>query len=218
MTINRALSRLVNQGLRSSMCPLCHVAHKLDREYMWHFFDEYSDSGEAIDQLRAAGGFCAGHAAQLRAIEVDGLSSTLGISTTYLETLEGISRDLDTADPTRELPPRAPCPACAYRDDGLARQAAYLHAVLDESETARERFSTGPGLCLGHLRVAWAAAAGDEQRSRVLAVDRNVLSGLAAALREHIRDNSDGRRPVNTTDPPAWELAIHLTAGWPAPR
>jgi hypothetical protein len=216
VTINRALSRLVNQGLRSAMCPLCHVAHKLDREYMWHFFDAYSDSGRAIDELRASGGFCAEHAAQLRAIEVDGLSSTLGISTVYLETLEGIARDLDAADPARDLPPRAPCPACSYRDEGLARQATYLHAVLDESENARERFAAGPGLCLGHLRVAWTAASDDEQRARTLAVERAALTAAVAALREHVHNSSDGRRPATTAESPAWERAIYVTAGWPA--
>ena len=218
MTINRALSRLVNQGLRSEVCPLCHVAHKLDREYMWHFFDEYSDSGRAIDELRAAGGFCAEQAAQLRAIEVDGLSSTLGISAVYLETLEGIARDLDAADPARDLPSRAPCPACAYRDEGLASQATYLHVVLDESEKARESFAAGPGLCLGHLRVAWAAASDDEQRARTLAVERDALTAVLAELREHIHDSSDGRRPAATADLSAWERAIYLTGGWPAPR
>jgi hypothetical protein len=217
VTINRALSRLVNQGLRSAMCPLCHVAHKLDREYMWHFFDAYSDSGRAIDELRASGGLCAEHAAQLRAIEVDGLSSTLGISTVYLETLEGIARELDAVDPARDLPPRAACPACAYRDDGLARQATYLHAVLDESENARERFAGGPGLCLAHLRVAWAAASDDEQRARMLAVERDALRGVLVALRQHIHDSSDGRRPADAPEPPAWKRAIHVTAGWPAP-
>ena len=42
---------MLNQGLRAPTCPLCHVAHKLDREYIWHFFDGYSDSGEAMDEL-----------------------------------------------------------------------------------------------------------------------------------------------------------------------
>jgi hypothetical protein len=26
---------MLNQGLRAPTCPLCHVAHKLDREYIW---------------------------------------------------------------------------------------------------------------------------------------------------------------------------------------
>jgi hypothetical protein len=39
---NSALTRWLKQGLTRGMCPLCRVAHKADREYLWHFFEEYS--------------------------------------------------------------------------------------------------------------------------------------------------------------------------------
>jgi hypothetical protein len=38
------------------MCPLCRVAHKADREYIWHFYDEGADQGDSIDELRRSCG------------------------------------------------------------------------------------------------------------------------------------------------------------------
>ena len=181
MTLNRALTRLLNQGLRAPTCPLCHVAHKLDREYMWHFFDGYADSGEAIDALRAARGFCAAHADQLRILEVDGTGSTLGLSTVYVETLEGVLADLDAAAARGALARTAACPACAYRDAELERQAGYLHALLDESEDARAAFTDGPGVCLAHLPLAFTAAASDEQRARLLEAGL-LIGGLVCLI------------------------------------
>ena len=48
------------------MCPLCRVAHKADREYIWHFFDVGADQGESLDTVRHAFGFCAEHIEMLR--------------------------------------------------------------------------------------------------------------------------------------------------------
>jgi hypothetical protein len=35
---------------------LCRAAHKLDREYLWHFFDEPSSGEAAVDEVSAARG------------------------------------------------------------------------------------------------------------------------------------------------------------------
>src|SRR5581483_3430654 len=82
-----ALTSWLRQGLRSGMCPLCRVAHKADREYNWHFFDEGADCDDQIDQVRAAYGFCSEHVEMLRRLEMEGLDSTLAISTMFADAL-----------------------------------------------------------------------------------------------------------------------------------
>ena len=79
----RARSGLAAPGLRAGMCPLCRVPHKADREYIWHFFDEGAGQGESIDTVRRACRFCGGHVEMLRRIEVDGMNSTLSLSTLF---------------------------------------------------------------------------------------------------------------------------------------
>lgn len=84
----------LRQGLRSGMCLLCRVAHKADREYIWHLFDEGSDQQESIEAVRHACGFCDQHIEMLRRIETDGLKSTLAISTMFSDVVAGIVEDL----------------------------------------------------------------------------------------------------------------------------
>ncbi|MGH2859382.1 MAG: hypothetical protein ACRDMJ_18065, partial [Solirubrobacteraceae bacterium] len=88
------LTRWLRQGLERGMCPLCRVVHKVDREYMWYFFDERSSDEAVLDEVAAARGLCAEHAEQLRLIEVEGAKSTLAISDVYVHVLERLEADL----------------------------------------------------------------------------------------------------------------------------
>src|SRR3984885_11040306 len=71
-----AVTSWLRQGLASRMCPMCRVAHKADREYMWHFYDEQSNDMDAIHRVRRAFGFCAEHIEMLRRIDVEGMKTT----------------------------------------------------------------------------------------------------------------------------------------------
>ena len=208
MTTSTALTRWLRQGLALGVCPLCRVAHKLDREFIWYFSDEYSAHGEVIDALSDAGGFCSEHAEQLRRLEVDGLRSTLGITLTYLDTLERVASELDSLRASERFG-RAQCPACAHRAEGVRKNATYLLADIDESERTRARFLSSPGMCLPHFEQVWAIADG-AQRELLLDVQRRALSEVVGALRKDVeRQGSEQCR--------AWARAIALTAGWPAP-
>src|SRR5579859_5701343 len=44
-----AVTSWLRQGLSGGICPLCRVAHKADREYIWQFYDERSNDGAVID-------------------------------------------------------------------------------------------------------------------------------------------------------------------------
>ncbi len=210
-----ALTRFLKQGLARAMCPLCRVAHKVDTEYIWYFFDEYSGDKETLDALRRARGFCAEHADALRRLEVDGFKSTLGISTTYLDTIEGLVEEFASLRVGGSLPTAA-CPACAYRQEEVQRNAGYLLAEIGESEQSRQRFLDGPGLCMPHLALVWPLAGSDE-RLLLLEIERRNMEQLAADLREHIRkQGAEAKEEQPGAEADAWERALRITAGWPA--
>ena len=140
MPPNSALTSFIKLGLKRGICPLCRVAYKMDGEYMWAFFDDYSSDDSTRDRLREARGFCAEHAERLRRLEAEGLRSNLGISNVYLDTLQGLEEVLDSLDLGEDLGVGEPCPACTYRDEEVEKNARYL---LEEVEAngvvARER-------------------------------------------------------------------------------
>jgi hypothetical protein len=214
--ISGALTRWLKQGLARGECPLCRVAHKAEREYLWYFFDEYSTHGEALDEVRAAQGFCAAHADALRRIEVDGLQSTLGISETYEDTLTGLLEQLDELGRGRAFH-RAQCPACTRRDDEVRRNAGYLIALLREDARSAERFASSPGLCVDHFALAHTAAAPDrEMRRWLLDVERKAVRVLRDELSEHLRkQGAEARDEPSGPEADAWQRALWLTGGWP---
>ena len=110
-----AVTSWLRQGLASGICPLCRVAHKADREYIWHFYDERSNDMSAVDEVRRAFGFCAEHIEMLRRIDVEEMKTTLSIGVLFADTFGGIVDQLRALGPDAAFEP-APCPACASRE------------------------------------------------------------------------------------------------------
>jgi hypothetical protein len=211
-----ALTRFLKQGLARGMCPLCRVAHKLETEYIWYFFDEYSTETETLDALRRARGLCASHAEAVRHLEVDGFKSTLGLATTYLDTMEGLAEEFAGLRP-RDYFATGPCPACAYRDEGVEKNAAYLLQEIAGDQRSREAFLGGPGLCMPHFELVWSVANTDE-RQLLIDVERRTIEQLVSDLREHIRkQGAEFRDEPAGREADSWERALAFTAGWPAP-
>jgi hypothetical protein len=198
------------------MCPLCRVEHKLDGEFMWYFFDEYSGQDWALDELRRSCGFCREHADKLRRIEVEGLRSTLGISKVYVDTLEGIAAELDALAAGDDVV-HAECPACANREEGVRVNARYLLDELAESERSRQLFVESPGLCMRHFDLVWEAAEVDVERTLVLEVQRHSVSVLLDDLKEHVAKHDHLRKhEPKGTEADSWLRAVRFTAGWRA--
>jgi hypothetical protein len=191
------------------------VAHKAEKEYLWYFFDEYSGQDRALDELRAAHGFCLRHASGLRRIEVDNLKSTLGISETYEDALTGIAEQLALLRPGAPLRQET-CPACAKRDEEVRGNARHLVAMLTENERDRERYSRSPGLCMRHFALAWPAA-GDGMAAALLAeVQRRSVDAIREQLAEHIRkQGAEARGEAPGAEADAWQRALLITGGWP---
>ena len=184
---------------------------------MWHFFDEGADQGESIDELRSACGFCSEHIEMLRRIEIDGMQSTLGLSTTFADVFGGIVEDMQALTPGEPVR-RAPCPACVNRARYLQTNARYLLDELATSPGHRDTFKRSPGLCFAHFELVWDAAQTQDDRELILAVQGAAARSVLDDLNEHVRkhDNKFRHEPKGA-ERDSWQRAILMTAGWPAP-
>lgn len=198
-------------------CPLCRVEHKTNREYIWHFFDEGADRGDAIDAVSQACGVRATHIEMLRRIEVDGMKSTLGISTMFADTFAEIVKGLESLTPEAEFR-RSLCPACANRAERLRANVGYLLDLLATSPGSGERFAASPGLCFVHFELVWELAPARQDLEPILEVQRKAARSLLHDLQECVRKQDDRyRHEPKGSERDAWLNAIHLTAGWSPP-
>ena len=215
MPPNSALTRFIKQGLSRGVCPLCRVAYKMDGEYMWAFFDEYSQSDSTLDELRRARGFCADHAERLRRLEVEGLHSNLGISNVYLDTLRGLAEQLQSLRPGSALAAREKCPACRYRDDEVERNARYLLEEIVSNSSSRERFLHSNGLCFPHFEMVWERAEDLVEQELLLELQGRVVAEVVNDLAENIRKQGhEVEGGPSERESTSWQRAIYVTAGW----
>lgn len=211
------LTSWLRQGLRMGICPLCRVAHKADREYIWHFFDEGADRGESIDDLCRAYGFCREHIDMLCRIEIGGMHSSLGVSTMFLDLFTGILHDLETLSPDSDFQ-RGACPACSNREARLSANAQYLLDELATNPSLRAGFEQSPGLCFGHFELVWSMTESNDERRLLQRVQHTAATGLLSDLSEHVRKHDHRfRSEPKGAERDSWQRAIFMTAGWPPP-
>ena len=183
-----AVTSWLRQGLVNGMCPLCRVAHKADREYIWHFYDERSNDMAAVEEVRRAFGFCAEHMDMLRRIDVEDMKTTLSISALLADTFAGIVEELEGLSPDAAFEP-AQCPACASREGYLHRNALYLLDMLASTAGYRNTFEASAGLCFPHFQADLAARS-DTERSRAAAISaargHAVLPVIPAGARSEV--------------------------------
>ncbi|HTZ63347.1 MAG TPA: DUF6062 family protein [Solirubrobacteraceae bacterium] len=213
-----ALTRWLRQGLMYGICPLCRAHHKLDREYIWGFFDQWSMRDDVVEQFARARGFCADHARQLCRIEVDAMRTTIGVTDVYLATVERLLADLASLLPAAGALSEERCPACAYREQGIADNVRYLLDELVGDGEFRERLAAGSGLCVPHFRIAWQASQTSEQRQHLAVVEHTAALRLAGELREHARkQRAEAAGEPAGPEADSWQRAIWMSSGWPAP-
>ena len=212
-----AVTSWLRQGLAGGVCPLCRVAHKADREFIWHFYDERSNDMGAVDEVRRAFGFCAEHIEMLRRIDVEDMKTTLSISVLFADAFTGIVEQLRALSPDVAFEP-AQCPACASRDEYLHRNARYMLDLMATTRGYRNTFEASPGLCFPHFKLAWQLARTRGDRELLLSVQQEAADFLLQELREHVRKHDDKyRHEPKGSERDSWQRAIFLTTGWPAP-
>ncbi|HTU85051.1 MAG TPA: DUF6062 family protein [Solirubrobacteraceae bacterium] len=199
------------------MCPLCRVAHKADREYIWHFYDEQSNNMEAIEEVQHAYGFCTEHIEMLRRIDIENMKTTLSISVLFADTFAGIVEQLGALSPDAAFEPSR-CPRCSSRADYLERNARYLLDMIATNQGYRNMFESSTGLCFPHFELVWRLASTSSDRETLLTVQRTVATSLLHELNEDVRkhDNKYRHEPKGA-EQDSWLRAILLTTGWPPP-
>ena len=214
---NSALTRWLRQGIDLGICPLCRVAHKADREYIWNF-SETGLGGEAtVQALAHARGFCAMHASMLERIDRQ-MQSMLGVATAYAELFGELISEL-AAIQIQGTCERVLCPACANRGAAVADNARYLLALLDApAGIVADRYPSSPGLCFPHFAAVWNAGGSARARRLLLDVQRRAVEQIHGDLLEFIRkEGVEARHEPRAGEQDSWQRAIQLTAGWPPP-
>lgn len=212
-----AVTSWLRQGLASGMCPLCRVAHKADREYMWHFYDERSNDMDAVEEVRRAFGFCAEHIEMLRRIDVEDMKTTLSISVLFADAFTGMVEQLQALSPDVPFEP-ARCPACASRDQYLHRNVQYLLDLMATTPGYRTKFESSAGLCFPHFGLAWQLARTRGDRELLLSVQKDAAGTLLHELDEHVRKHEARyRHEAKGPERDSWQRAIWVTTGWPPP-
>ncbi len=212
------LTRWLRQGIERRMCPLCRVAHKADREYMWHFSEEGFGDEATVEALARAHGFCAEHADMLRRIDFE-MSSMLGISTIYADLFADLAAELAALD-VKQPCARGACPACTNRDTALRKNARNLLATLTATAGAiAENFPSSPGMCFPHFELVWASGGTPQVRELIRDVQRRAVDDALGDLREYIRkEGAEFKHEPRGSEQDAWRRARLLAEGWPAPK
>jgi hypothetical protein len=220
-------------------CPVCRIVNQRVDDYLRGLYYEKVNDINLRQQLRSSRGFCSEHAwSALR----PGVGDALGVSIIYHDVLTNILRELpaDTQQPgggrwgnflsrlprslgetiktaQEALRPKARCLACVQRDEISALVIQELSEGLRDPTRSEELIpvlGASDGLCLPHLRRAFAAQADDRALMALTRLTRQKLEALDAELAEYIRKNDyrfQGEAFGSERD--AWKRAIALAAG-----
>ena len=200
-------------------CPICALtARALERFFGGLVYERVNDRG-LREAIRRAYGLCATHGVMLREAR-----SALGIAIIQRDVLRAAAAAI--AAPTRTgrgwresllgrqadgpLAPGGPCVACQLADETADLWSGVLAQHYAE---LRPDLQASGGLCLGHLRVAFATAPAEVAgalREDQLAIWARLEAELDEFIRKH--DHQFADEPVGA-ERDAWARATALLAG-----
>ena len=184
------------EALEGPGCPICFLAKRTVRRYLEAYCSESVTDVQARERIRSAQGFCTRHAHQF----LD-LQDSLAVAITYADVLSTLTRELERpseggkesaglgrllrrARRAGALTPGAPCPACEEQWVSEHRYAQAL--VVHMGGELAERLQGSRGLCLPHLRLAFAQA-DDGGRELLAEAHRRAWTELHGHLEEIVR-------------------------------
>ncbi|MCS6843608.1 MAG: DUF6062 family protein [Caldilineales bacterium] len=214
----------LQEALRGGGCALCWLSHRAGYRYLDSFSYESVNDPGLRNRLQASHGLCRQHAWALAGMR----GSSLGVAIVYRDVLGvleqavqgsgksgGLLALFKGSEEGTSLPsPSQPCPACEAEAEATQRYLAVLLNALDRAEVAQAFVAAG-GLCYGHLRQAFDAAA-PQQWQRLRASQLAVYEGLRNELQEFIRKNDYRFRDEGFgAEGDSWRRAVAAVVGLP---
>jgi hypothetical protein len=213
-------------AFQQSGCAVCHLLRRDEKQYLSSLLYEYVTEWDVHQAMRAARGFCARHAAQLKSTG----EGVLGIAVLYVTALDEVIKTLDaapTAAPmlkrlsgqsaattlSAKLANARDCPCCQAMHAAEGRYLDILVAGLEKPEFLAA-YQHSSGVCLPHLR-RWLPLINDaNQLKQVVAHQQTVWANLKAELQLFIaKYGADWQGEPIGAEGDAWARAILALAG-----
>lgn len=215
------------EAFQQQGCAVCRLLQRDEKQYLSSLLYEYVTEWNVHRDMRAARGFCARHAAQLKSTG----EGVLGIAVLYVTALDEVVKILDhtpTAPVTMlkrlsgqpfgaalsgRLENEQPCPCCHAMQNSERRYLDILTAGF-----ATPEFMTGyqqsDGLCLPHIRRLLPVITDAAHLKSVIAHQKNVWAALKAELQLFIaKYGADWRGEPIGAEGDAWARAIAALSG-----
>lgn len=200
----------LRDALQAPGCAVCRLAEEAVHGYQRSLLHENVNDPEARAQIVRSGGFCHEHAWRL--VEHRDLLGTAIIHRDLVARFRDQLRSAPSGvSAGREGRRRAPCPACATRDETTRTAVRVLRDFFGESDL-RERFDASDGLCRRHFAQALQVWAGPADA--LIEAQAASLARLLQQLDELIRkqDYRFSHEPVGE-ERNSWLRAIAAVSG-----
>lgn len=214
----------VKDALAEGGCPVCRVAYKRTRRYLWGFLYERVNDPQTREELLASRGFCARHAWALGQFH-----DALGVAIVYCHLVQDLERNIArvgtektiwrggralAAQLRKALTPSQECPACQQVKEV---ETAALDALIRriQRRDVWERLSGPSGLCLPHFTAGLALARDSATAHRLLGAELAALAVVVRDLGELIRkhDYRFSREGLTPEEGRSWTRAIEFLVG-----
>jgi len=168
--------------------------------------------------LRAAHGFCRGHAIMAARVAADKAQAT-GMAIIYGDLLGHLAkeaRDSVEARPrNRDIRPEAGCPACDVSATFVEGALGLLADAETGSALASAALQDGRFLCLPHLRAGLRLADDRSQVDRLVGLFAPVADDIREHLSEFVRKHGYEAHDetISPEERAAWINAIRLLVG-----
>ncbi len=222
----------VVEACQESGCPICRLSRREVKKYLDAIlYDCVTDPG-IRDVLRLSRGYCHTHGWQLSTV---GRGYLLGISILYEDVLDVVQTDLKKMRPgqakgnaltrlfsakksisdsaVHDQQPR--CPACLVVDEVETMGLKLLCKALGEDDEAMlNALKASEGLCLQHLRQAFALISDSAVGDILITVTHARITNIRAGLKEFIRKNDHRFQHETIGDErDSWKHALSFLVG-----
>jgi len=215
-------------------CPVCLLEQRAVDAYMQNAFREKENNLVVRNDIRDSLGLCREHTRRMLDLRLNKtVSAAVGYHDVLISLVQQLQKvTLQPKQPTRSwffqktpepaskfemvvqaLSPRLPCPVCRMSGNFTRGVLMTLTASLHE-DTLRKAFASSNGLCLPHLRQAFAQIQDLDTCQNLLSLSIDRFEAMRHDLVEDIRQienlaGENGSQPAAGT----WQKVVSAIAG-----